>query len=935
LREAGHRVEIDVWDWRTGDNFIERMTDAMQRATAVVALFSNNYFDRDRWTREEWTSIIARRERLIPLAIEPLTAADIPDILSAAIRKDLYGLDEQAAIVALHNAVDGPTGPLEKPGFPGAPTGAPLTRGALGDQRPRVPSGAGIVPQVWNVRDRNPHFSGRETQIAVVRDSLLGGRRTVALHGLGGIGKTQIALEYAHRFASQYDTVWWIDAEQADQILVRYTELAARLGIAKPDGGTSHNTRALIEYLRTQDRWLVILDNADDPRHFEGLIPTGPGHVLITSRNPAWGDRVHSFNLGVFAPDDSRAYLTTRISGIPTEQAVGLAEDLGHLPLALAQAVGVISSGMTVDRYRLLLTDKTATLMANGDPHDSPATLAAAVDITTNRLATQRPDAIDLLRLGAFLGPDPIPIAWLEGVRHQLATVTVESDDFMWPQIALQGLARFGIARIDHETFQIHRLTQAILRDRSSEDDTAATEDDIAAILATATPPDPDTPANWSQWAALTSHLTARQETVARHPRLRQTLTQAAHYLLRSGQQRAASEFAGALLHTWTSTLGGDDPNSLTAAQYVGQAALELGDYKKSREIIEDTLARRRRVLGEDHRETLRSANDLAIAIYGLGKYEESLRMDEDTLARRRRVLGADHPETLRSEHNAATTLSTLERFEEARRMGEDALERARRTRGPDHPDTLHCAQCVAIALSGIGKFDESRQLDEDTLARRRRILGEDHPDTLSSAHTLGTTLRDLREFEDARRMCQEALAGRRRILGEDHPDTLSSAHSVSLALRDLGELGDARRIGEDTLARRRLVLGEDHPDTLGAAYSLAITLNRLREFDESRRLDEDTLARRRRVLGEDHPDTLRSIHNLAITHGRLRQHASAVRLLKDARTRSRRSLGKDHPLTERITRVLADALTAAGKPHEAQKLRNSTKVRSGAKRRK
>ncbi|MEU6776661.1 FxSxx-COOH system tetratricopeptide repeat protein, partial [Streptomyces sp. NPDC046759] len=694
LREAGHHVELDVWDWRAGENFVERMSDAMRRATVVVALFSNNYFDLTRWTREEWTSIVARRERLIPVTIEPLTASDIPPILTAVIRKDLHGLDEQAAIAALLVAVNGPTSPPKAPSFPGAPP-----TGSNG-QRPRLPSGAG-VPQVWNVRNRNPHFTGREALIAQIREGLLGGRRPVVqgLHGLGGVGKTQIALEYAHRFASQYDTVWWIDAEQADQILVRYTELAARLGIAKPDAGAEHNARSLLEHLRTQDRWLIILDNADDPQDFDTLIPTGPGHVLITSRNPSWNDRIHSLNLGVFSRSDSLAYLTARMPGITPEQAGRLADDLGDLPLALAQAVGVIASGMTLDRYRHLLTAKTAKLMANGGPPGYPAPLAATVDIATTRLAGDHPEAANLLRLSAFLGPDPIPTAWLEAVRDQLATIAVDPDDIMWPQAALQPLARYGLARVDHEAFQIHRVTQAILRDRSSQTVASEVELDVTTILTTIAPGDPDTPAAWPQWAAYTSHLATRKHTATSHPELRQALIQATRYLIRSGQQRAARDLAATLHHTWTSVLGDDHPDTLASAEYLGRAISYFGRYAEARRMVEDTLERRRRVLGDDHPDTLTSAHDLAATLHNLGQYAEARRMHEDTLERRRRVLGDDHPDTLDSAHSLAATLHSLGQYAEARRMHEDTLERRRRVLGDDHPDTLDSAHSLAATL--------------------------------------------------------------------------------------------------------------------------------------------------------------------------------------------------------------------------------------------
>ncbi|MEU8621138.1 FxSxx-COOH system tetratricopeptide repeat protein [Streptomyces sp. NPDC048623] len=863
LREAGHRVELDVWDWRTGDNFVERMDQALERATAVVALFSNNYFDSARWTREEWTSVVGRRRRLVPLTVEPLHVGDVPDILAAVIRRDLHGLDEQDAITALREAVDGPTGPLAPPPFPGMAKAA--AGKDAGGGRPRLPGGAG-VPGVWNVPRRNPHFTGRETAMTRVREELLGGRQTVvqALHGLGGIGKTQLALEYAHRFASQYDTVWWIDAEQADQIPAHYTELAARLGIAAPGAGTDHTTRTLLDHLRTRERWLIVLDNADDPDDFENLLPAGPGHVLITSRNSGWKDLVPSHGLDVFSRSDSVAYLATRIPDIPAQQADTLAADLGDLPLALAQAAGVITTGMTPDRYRQLLTDKTAQLMANGGPPGYPAHLAATVDIATTRLTENHPRDAELLRLAAFLGPDPVPTAWLETTRGRLATLTVDPDDFMWPQTALQHLSRSGLARVDHETFQIHRLTQAIVRDHTSESDTTAAENDVTTLLAAIAPCDAVDPVHWPTWAALTSHLIARLHTSAQHPLVHQTLIQAAHYLCESGQARVGRDLTATLHSLWVTTLGEDHPHTLGIAQYLGHATINLGEYEAARRIIEDAFERRRRTLGEDHRDTLKSANDLSIALDLLGEYEEGRRMDEDTLERRRRTLGQDHPETLISANNLAGALGRLGNHEEARRLHEDTLERRRRTLGQDHPETLTSANNLAGILGRLGNHEEARRRHEDTLERRRRTLGQDHPDTLASANNLAGTLNDLGEHEEARRLHEDTLERHRRTLGQDHPETLTSANNLAGILNDLGEHEEARRLHEDTLERRRRTLGQDHPDTLTSANNVGKTLAELRRFTAAEQLLRDTHARSRRTLGDQHPRTLTSADNLA-----------------------------------------------------------------------
>ncbi|MFJ5864002.1 FxSxx-COOH system tetratricopeptide repeat protein [Streptomyces parvus] len=936
LGQAGHQVILDVWDWHTGDIFVERMDDALKQSDAVVALFSKSYFDAERWTQEEWTAAVARRERIIPLAVEPLAAADTPHLLAPRLHKNLHGLDETAARAALREAINGGTRPTSPPVFPGsAPTAEPAE--AQGSTKPRLPGSTG-QPDVWNVRRRNPDFSGREAVIVQLRESLLSGQQAVvqALHGMGGIGKTQIALEYAHRFSGQYDLVWWIDAEQSDQIPVHYTELADRLGIAKPDAGSDPNARAVLHHLRTRQRWLIVLDNAEDPAQIAPWLPEGPGHVLITSRNHSWRGIAHPTGLDVFTRSDSLAYLGTRIPGTTPAQADALAQDLGDLPLALAQAAGVIGSGMTLDRYRQLLTDDTARIMREGDAPGYPAPLAAAVGIATARLDDNHPEATALLRLGAFLGPDPIPIAWLESARPHLSTIPGDPDDLMWPHASLQHLGRYGLARIDHETVQIHRLTQAVLRDQTDAGQTAGVRDDVTTILRAVEPGDPESPDSWPAWASLTSHLTSQHVLVADRPELRPTLRQAAMFLIRSGQPRTAAELLTSLRETWTAELGPDDPEVLTCMQYLGHATSDLGELGSAHLIIEDTLARRRRTLGDDHSDTLQSANDLATILNQFGKHTEARRMEEDTLARRRRTLGDNHRHTLQSAANLAVTLNELGKHTEAHRLLEDTLTRSRRTLGDNHPATLQANNGLAIVLNDLGQDTEARRMLEDTLTRSRRTLGDDHRHTLQAAGGLAFILNTLGERAEARRMQEDILTRSRRTLGDNHRYTLQAANSLAITMNALGERAEARSLLEDTLTRSRRTLGDNHRRTLQVAGGLAFILNTLGEHTEAHRMQQDILTRSRRTLGDNHPDTLLSGHNFALTLHALRSYPEAAEVLEDVRARQRHVLGDDHRDTLLTTRALAGTLTAMGKRFAAQKLLagKKPKRRLGRKRR-
>ncbi|MFG3048993.1 FxSxx-COOH system tetratricopeptide repeat protein [Streptomyces sp. NPDC048241] len=844
LIQAGHHVELDRWSWQTGDDFVQKMNAALGEADAVVALFSKNYFAPKRWTHEEWTANFAVRGRLVPVVIEPLTDDDIPVILAGKLRKDLHGLDETSAAAALLEAVHGPVTPAGPYAFPGGAAAAPDATKDPG--RPRLPTSVGL-PEVWNVRRRNPDFSGREDALEQLRTGLVSGHQAViqALHGMGGIGKTQVAVEYAHRFASQYDLVWWIDAEQANQLPVRYTEFADRLGIAKPDAGTEANARALLQHLRTRHRWLLILDNAEQPDLIAPWLPEGPGHVLITSRDPDWSGIAHHSNLDVFTRDDSVTYLRTRRPGMTAEQADRLASELGDLPLALAQAAGVLRSGMSLDRYEQLLQASTDRIMAEGNVRDYPVPLAAAVRIAVARLADENgPPAMALLHLAAFMGPEPIPVAWLETARPRLNTIPGDPDDPMWLRDAFQHLVHLGLVRTDFDTFQVHRLTQAIIRAQTGIDLAAAIREDTTTVLSSAEIGVPESPTTWPTWTTFTAHLGMPHisSAVTDRTELRPTLLQAVYFLLCSGQSRAAQELGNALYAPWSADVGLDDVDVLMCAQHLGHASANLGDYLTARSTIEDTLSRRRRVLGEDHPDTMQSANNLANTLRQMGEYTEARRMLEEALSRRRRVLGEDHPDTLSSAGNLAAVLNSLGEFAEARRMHEDVLARRTRALGADHPQTLTAANNLANNLAktvgDLGERAEARRMQEDVLARCTRVLGGDHPHTLAATNNLAETLGFLGERAEARRMLEDVLARCTRVLGADHPETLAAANNLASTLHHLHRHTEAIALLKDVRTRSIRILGAKHPDTVRCTQNLAIALRAVGKTYEAQQLN-------------------------------------------------------------------------------------------------
>jgi len=791
LIDAGYSVELDVWDWAAGRNFVTAMSDALARADRVVALFSAAYFERERYTTEEWSASLVHMPgvaagRLVPVRVEEVPAELVPPVLRPLVSCDVFGAAEEAARRALLAAVAGPARPAGKPEFPGRP--GPLSR--LGGAGPRLP---GVLPLVWgNVPARNPGFTGRDQLLADVRQALLSGGRAVvqALAGMGGVGKTQLAAEYAYRFASGYDVVWWIAAEQAGLIGEQVAALATELGCAAPDADLGGARRAVLGELRRRDRWLLVFDNADSPRDLAPWLPGGAGHVLITSRARGWAEVAVPVEVDVLARGESVAILRDRVAGLPEGDADRVAAALGDLPLAIAQAAGYLAeTGMPAGEYADLVGSRAAQLLEEGRPSSYPRSLAAVTVLTLDRLRGQEPAAAEVAGVCAFLAPEPVPAEWFTGAGGQLPAGLAgkAADPVAWRQV-LGRVSRSTLARVDPDGLLMHRLTQAIIRSCLPPEQATAARARAEAILAASNPGDTDAPGTWPAWARLLPHLLTLRPAATSNPGLRNLALSAARYLIVRGDPRSGHDLASRLYRQWGERLGPDDLQTLSAGYALAFALREMGRSGDARRVSEDTLARCRRTVGEDHPGTLASATGLALDLRALGETQAAWELNEDTLARYRRTLGEDHPSTLNSANNLANDLRALGETQAARELDEDTLTRKRRVLGEDHPSTLASANNLANDLRALGETQAARELDEDTLTRKRRVLGEDHPSTLGSASNLAADLRVLGETQAARELDEDTLTRKRRTLGEDHPDTLASASNLANDLRALGE---------------------------------------------------------------------------------------------------------------------------------------------------
>jgi nucleoside phosphorylase len=339
------------------------------------------------------------------------------------------------------------------------------------------------LPQVWgDIPPRNPNFTGRETLLAHLHSALQTGRETAvlpqALHGMGGVGKSQMAIEYVHRHSCDYDLIWWIPAEQPAQILTSLAELAQRLGL--PVSGRPTDTASAVrEALSTGSvpykNWLLVFDNAEDVPEVRRYFPTGgAGKILVTSRNPEWGRVARAIEVDVFTRDESKEFLTLRTKEVSDSDADRLAEALGDLPLAVEQAAAwQRATGMPVDEYLQLLEEKGMELLDDRSSPDYPVSVSAAWNVSLDKLAEENPGAAQLLQLIAFFAPEPISREVLGGAADVRIADPLDATrrDSYSLALALWDIQRYALARIDPTggAVQLHRLVQAVVLRRMDE----------------------------------------------------------------------------------------------------------------------------------------------------------------------------------------------------------------------------------------------------------------------------------------------------------------------------------------------------------------------------------------------------------------------------------------------------------------------------------
>jgi tetratricopeptide (TPR) repeat protein len=660
------------------------------------------------------------------------------------------------------------------------------------------------------------YFSDPLNHLGTLRQQLQSGGSAAVVaaatvQGMGGVGKTQLALKYCLSYPD-YAGIWWFSAENPGMLEQDCITFCAKQAIplAKGEPAAPVMCNWLCEPGRS-GRWLLVFDNAEDEKLLRPYLPQGtPHHVIITSRRPGWG-KLGKLALDVWQVDDALPFLRDRLQGVldtDDAQLVALTALLGGLPLALEQACAYINNNqVTLADYHQRLSaqdsalDATPALLAQEASEFCNRSVLATLSLAFEKLS---PAAQALLGICGWLAAEPIPeYLFTENSDDIWAALpaplqAVLPDQFAWRETVAElrsyALCQTEVLRMtDHvgngasEVFclSLHRLTQAAVRASPHGQNAGALALGVVRAAFPGGANSPEYPPAWPRCRSLLPHVqrlqTLYQPGWQPADRLAWLLTELALYL-KSGPAQ----------------------------------------YPQAKELVRQTLQMRQTALGEEHPETLTAMNNLAVTLWQMGDLPGARDMQEAVLTIRRRVLGEEHPDTLISMGNLAETLRQMGDLPGARAMHEAALTAHRRVQGEEHPDTLISMGNLALTLWQMGDLPGARAMQEVVLTTRRRVLGEEHPATLISMGNLAATLRQMGDLPGARAMQQAVLTTSRRVLGEEHPDTLRSMHNLAVTCYDLGRLQDAQTLMQQAYQGFCRVLGPEHPHTLRSQQWLA-----------------------------------------------------------------------------------------------------------------
>ncbi|KAJ5869517.1 hypothetical protein N7455_004458 [Penicillium solitum] len=771
----------------------------------------------------------------------------------------------------------------------------------------------------------DPDFVSRDDLLnRIHKQSSVPGSRIV-LVGLGGVGKTRLAVEYCHqvRQKSPHTWVFWVHASNAARCEESLRNIAERTKIPGRRNRNANIFQLFGNWLQDGKigEWILVLDNLDDDEllrkplatstddnanaqnhnltqpPLKYLLESSKGSIITTSRNKGValeiaGYMKHLIDVQPMIIDEALVLIQKKLdSGIERADLVQLVEELEFMPLAIVQAASYIthrSPRCSVSQYleKLRHSDCQAIKLLHHEGYhthrdwEAKNSILLTWQISFDHIRRTRQSAADLLSLMSFFDRQGIPEDLLrvqgKGKNHRSSS----------------SLGEIGNSSSEEDT------------DSLSEDDLEdGFENDIATLrdYSFIAPCENSMVFTMHRLVQLTlwTWLKTHGQYGERKERFISNLNAEFPTGKYENWERCRSLFPhlrSAVLHRPESQ---DSLRSWAALLYRGAwYAIECGSISVAEDMAAMSRKQRMKIGGAEDEDTLNSTAMLAQAYRIEGRWEEAEQLEVQVMETRKTKLGVDHPSTLTSMANLASTYRNQGRWEEAEQLDVQVMETSKTKLGVDHPDTLISMANLASTYWNQGRWEEAEQLGVQVMETRKTKLGVDHPSTLTSMANLASTYWNQGRWEEAEQLDVQVMETSKTKLGVDHPDTLISMANLASTYWNQGRWEEAEQLEVQVMETRKTKLGVDHPSTLTSMANLASTYRNQGRWEEAEQLGVQVMETRKTKLGVDHPDTLTSMANLASTYWNQGRWEEAEQLEVQVMETRKTKLGVDHPDT-------------------------------------
>ncbi len=931
---------ISLWHDRRitpGTDWASTIDAHLETASVILLLVSADFFASDYCYGIEMKRALEREAageaRVLPILVRKADWADAPFAHLQALPTDAKPLASwRNKDTALADVAAG-------------------IRRAIVEDLPQLTASAlrAALPKIWNVPyPRNPFFLGRDNELLRIRQNLQIGQAMAlsqpqAISGLGGIGKTQLALEYAYCYHQDYTAVLWARAESIEALTSSYVALATLLNLPEREAKEQEVTvQAVKTWLLTHRSWLLILDNADDLALLPAFLPQAlAGHLLLTTRAVATGRLAHRLEIETLPPGLGALFLLRRaallapdaelshISHQQQELAMQISEALGGLPLALDQAGAYLEETGTdlADYWQIYQRHRAALLRERrGLVADHPEPVATTWSLSFLRVEEKNPAAAELLRLCAFLSPDAIPEEILTEGASSLGPVLapVTADPFRLNQ-ALEALRAYSLVRRDpkEKTLSIHRLVQAVLQETLEEKERHIWRERVMLAVNAAFPHAKHN--TWSQRERLLSQALLAAQFIETDQFISEKaghlLDKTASYLHERALYAEAEPLYLRGLQIFEQHLGPEHPFTVKCLGNLAALYHRRSKYAEAELLFQRVLRIWEQYQYPDYLHMAESFNNLALLYKEQGKYAEAELFYQRAQQIFEQHLGPEHPSTVKCLTNLALLYNEQDKYAQAEPLFRRAFAAYEQHLGPEHPNAGFLYNGLAILYHKQGKYAEAEPLYQRALRIREQQWGPEHPEVADSLNNLATLYKEQGKYAEAEPLFLRTIRIREQYQGSEHPDVAYPLNNLATLYYEQGKYAEAEPLFLRTIRIREQHLGPEHHLIGNLLNNLAILYKEQGKYAEAEPLYQRALHIREQQWGPEHPDVSNSLNGLANLYCGQGKYAEAEPLYQRALHIQEQQWGPGHPGVAYPLHNLAELYYEQGKYAEAEPL--------------